>query len=51
MVESREKSQQKKNKEVFSNNFIPDDTAQHPRRPESLNTRESEVNRIIMPDV
>jgi len=50
-VESREKPLQEKYKEVFSNNCIPDDTAQHPRRPESLNTRESEVNTIIMPDV
>jgi len=51
MVESIEKPQQEKYKEVFSNNCIPDSTAQHPRRPESLNIRESEVYIIIMPDV
>jgi hypothetical protein len=50
-VESREKPQQEKYKEVFSNNCISDDTAQHPRRPESLNTRETDGNTIIMLDV
>jgi hypothetical protein len=51
LVESTEKPQQEKYREVFSNNFIPDDAAQHPRRPESLYARESEAKTIIMPDV
>ena len=50
-MESIEKPQQEKYKEVFSNNCIQNDTAQHPRRPESLNIRGSEVYTIVMPDV